>query len=145
MQALETIMSKLKLTYFEQRRFSPMTYWVHKGINEEDTHYEKSIAFEPPLPAKDPLKGYPYVTVSVLGFQIEFASSSEMEHFIEVMEQKNLPTTISLSKLRGNQNGPNSHWLSRFPAHLKKWEKREKLVLAVKKAQKSSEVSGNGF
>tara|TARA_B100002003_G_scaffold161584_1_gene150008 strand:+ start:1422 stop:1853 length:432 start_codon:yes stop_codon:yes gene_type:complete len=142
---LKAIMSKLTLDYSEQRRFSPMTYWVHRGVNESDTYYEHCSAFEPPLPNKDPLKGYPYLTVSVLGFHIEFSSSNEMEHFIEVMEQKNLPTTISLSKQRGSQNGPNSHWLSRFPAHLKKWEKREKLVLAVKKAKESAEVSGNGF
>ncbi|UPW20110.1 hypothetical protein M0C34_07570 [Agarivorans sp. TSD2052] len=138
-------MSKWKLQHFKSRKTSPISYWIHKGVNEEETGYSWCTEYEPPFPEKDPTKGYPYLTVSVQGFEIEFASLLEIEHFLSVMEQKNLPTTLALSELRGTGYGPNNHWLSRFPAHLKSWVKREKIITAVKKAKTSVEVSGNDF
>ena len=136
---------KYNLAFFNERYHSPMTYWVHKGVDEENHRYADCLAFEPPLPPKDPLKGYPFLTVTVLSFDMVFASSDEMKHFIEVMQQKNLPTTTFLSEQRGVAIGPNSHWLSRFPAKLKTWTKRQKLVDAVKKARQAILDSGIRF
>ena len=138
-------MSKWKLEFFNERYHSPMTYWVHKGQDEKTLRYVDCTAFNPPLPPKEPFKGYPFLTVSVLSFDIVFASVHEMEHFIEVMQQKNLPTTQALSAQRGVPMGPNSHWLSRFPANLKSWTKRQKLVLAVQKARAAVVASGTHF
>ena len=138
-------MSSWKLEFFEERRESPITFWVHKGVDEEKNSYHECVEFNPPMPLKDPVKGYPFLTVTALGFDMTFSSLHEVEHFIAVMEQKNLPTTLSLSVQRGADNGPNSHWLSRFPAKYKGWTKRVKLVSAVKKAKESVVLSDERF
>ena len=138
-------MSKWKLEFFKQRRQSPITYWVHKGVHEDKLRYVDCQEFIPPLPSGDANQGYPVLTVCVLNFDIVFCSAVEVDHFIAVMAQKNLPTTSFLAEQRGVAMGPNSHWLSRFPANLKPWRKRQKLVSAVKKAKDALLASGNSF
>ncbi|MDO6579353.1 hypothetical protein [Alteromonas stellipolaris] len=138
-------MSKWKFKYGHQRPTTPISYWVHKGVGEDDTYYSNCTEFTPPFPKKDVIKGYPFLTVTVLSFDIYFASMFEVNHFLSVMEQKNLPTTMALTEQRGRSLGPNNHWLSRFPARLKSWKKRETIILAVKKAQKEIESSGISF
>lgn len=124
---------------------SPISYWVHCGVNEDDISYLNCIEFNPPFPKKDPLRGFPFLLVEVSGFQFEFASSLELAHCIEVLEQKNLPTTTSLSNDRGTGYGPNNHWLSRLPGKLKSWSKREKVLSALSKAKKESEARNIDF
>ncbi|MEP2651750.1 MAG: hypothetical protein ABJH06_07110 [Paraglaciecola sp.] len=138
-------MSKWKFEYLRNRRKTPISYWVHKGVGEQINGYVWCKEFEPPFPKKKPTKGFPFLTVTVKGLEIEFASSYEIKHFLEVMEQKNLPTTRYLSNLRGTGYGPNNHWLSRFPSHLKSWAKREKIIDSVKRAKKSLDASGADF
>lgn len=143
--ALEVKMSTWKFVHLKNRRKTPISYWVHKGIGEDVKGYSQCDEFDPPFPKKHVLEGYPFLTVTVLGFEIEFASSLEIAHFLSVMEQRNLPTTNYLSSLRGNGYGPNNHWLSRFPSKLKSWAKREKIIAAVQKAKASLEVLGYDF
>jgi len=128
-------MSKSKLIYTESRKISPVSYWVHYGMDEHDRPYSQCDDYTPPFPPKDPVKGYPYLLVTVIGFELEFASSLELDHCIEILMQRNLPTTTYLSEQRGTGQGPNSHWLSRLPSELKSWSKRERIVAALIKAK----------
>jgi hypothetical protein len=101
--------------------------------------------FVPPFPFKVVGKGFPYLKVTFLGNELEFASMLEVDHFREVLMQKNLPTTTSLSAIRGTDYGPNNHWLSRLPANLKSWVKREKLVAAMNKVKRDIESAKINF
>lgn len=138
-------MSKWKLEYNATRIATPISYWVHKGLGEDEKPYNSCTEFSPPFPKKDVMKGYPRLMVTVLSFKIQFASKYEVEHFLSVMKQKNLPTTMSLSNKRDRHYGPNTHWLSRFPAHLKSWKKREIIISAVSKAMQELEASKYDF
>lgn len=128
-------MSRWKIDYYAERQFSPLSYWVHAGIGEKDRHYVQCSQYDPPFPAKDPLKGFPFLIVSVSGFAFEFASLPELDHCIDILGQKNLSSTAALVAKRGGGYGLNSHWLSRLPAKLKPWSKREKIVEALQKVK----------
>ena len=138
-------MSSSEIIYTEDRRFSPISYWVHHGVGEEETAYSNCTKFDPPFPNKDPIMGYPYLLVQVLGFELEFSSSLELDHCIEVLSQKNMATTNQLSNIRGTGAGPNTHWLSRLPSELKSWVKREKIVAALEKAKTKAGAKCIGF
>jgi hypothetical protein len=43
-----------------------------------------------------------------------------------------MPTSTQLARERNVNYGPNGHWLSRLPAKLKPWSKREKIIPLVK-------------
>ncbi len=72
--------------------------------------------------------------VKTLGIELRFASVAEVEHFLAVIRQKNMPTTQRLSQERSDTCGPNRHWLSRLPSSIKAWSKREKLIVIVENA-----------
>lgn len=129
-------MSQFEIIYTKERQLSPLSYWVHHSVGEINRGYDLSSAFHPPFPKKHPLKGYPNLVISVVGFEFRFASSVELEHCIDVLKQKHLPTTHQLSGIRGKGAGLNSHWLSRLPSHLKNWNKREKIVAALVKTRR---------
>jgi hypothetical protein len=134
-------MAKWKINYFKERCFSPISYWVHIGDNHEDEHYFDAETFTPPFP-RHVSQGYPQVTLSVLSFDFIFYSALEMTHCMEVLGQKLLPTTIALSHQRVGAVGPNQHWLSRLPAKLKPWSKRQQLVKAIKQAMQAIKKEG---
>ncbi len=138
-------MSKWELKYFAERVKSPVSYWVHKGINEEMVFYQNCVEFEPCFPPKDSVKGFPLLIVSVLGIELHFASMLELEHVIGILSMKHLPTTIELSNKRGTGYGPNNHWLSRLPGEVKSYTKREKIVKALIKAKTEVVKSGSAF
>ena len=125
-------MKKWRIEYRPCFTATPMSFWVHKHLDHEVWLYASE--FEPPLPKPIPCKGYPFLIVSVPGTELMFASVEEVEHFLEVMRQKNLPTTYQLSLQRIDNHGPNSHWLSRLPAALKPWSKRVRMMPVVEKA-----------
>ena len=108
-------------------------------------YYSNCTEFEPPFPPKDPLKGFPLLTVQILGFEFKFASRLELEHVIDILSKKKLPTTIELSNERSTGFGPNNHWLSRLPGNLKSWAKREKITRALIRTIADIEKSGIEF
>ena len=128
-------MSNWNISYFKERKFSPLSYWVHIGSNKVQCAYSECNEFHPEFPKKVISKGYPYLFVKVVGFDFEFASILELNHCLDILKQRNLPTTISLSEQRGTGYGPNNHWLSRLPSKLKSWTKREKIISALYKAK----------
>lgn len=60
--------------------------------------------------------------------ELQFSSPAQLEHCIQVLAAKPLPTTRQLSAKRGASVGPNGHWLSRLPARLKSPRRRERVV-----------------
>jgi len=133
------------MDYYGERRLSPVSYWVHAGVGEVQAPYQQCTDHRPTFPPEDPLKGFPYLTVAILGFDFEFASMAELDHCVDILEQKNLPSTSQLCRRRGSGHGPNSHWLSRLPGRLKAWPKRVRIVAALREAKAALLAKGVPF
>jgi hypothetical protein len=127
-------MKKWRIEFNPSYTETPLSFWVHKHIDHEVWRYAKE--FEPALPKAVPCKGFPKLIVNALGVELVFASVAEVEHFLSVIRQKNMPTTLQLSRQRINNYGPNRHWLSRLPSDIKPWSKRERIIPIVENALK---------
>ena len=103
-------------------RTAPLAFWVHVPAERSATEYD------PPAPAAVLHKGFMFLHVDAAGVDLQFSSLAQLNHFIEVMEAKLLPTSRQLSRKRELPVGPNSHWLSRLPANLKTPKERARLV-----------------
>ena len=123
-------MPNFRIEYGPKYQSTPMSFWVHRNLDSDA--WVRSKEFDPPLPAAIPCRGFPRLVVKALGTELEFASLAEAKHFLEVISQKNMPTSRQLSRQRTEAKGPNSHWLSRLPANLKPWSKRQKLIPIIK-------------
>lgn len=78
------------------------------------------------LPPQNPCphKGYLQLHVLFESHELLFSAPAQLEHFIDVLSSKPLPTSRQLSSRRGLPVGPNGHWLSRLQARLKSPQKR---------------------
>lgn len=103
-------------------RTAPLAFWVHVPVVGSTTE------FVPPAPAAVLHKGFMFLHVDADDVDLQFSSLAQLDHFIEVMGAKPLPTSRQLSRKRKLPVGPNSHWLSRLPAKLKAPRERAKLV-----------------
>lgn len=112
-------------TYEKDWRTAPMAFWVHVPVPGA------ADACGPPAPIAIPHLGYMFLRVQVESHELQFSDLAQLDHFIEILSRKPLPTSRQLSFLRGLHVGPNGHWLSRLPAELKSPRKREKLVKAL--------------
>ena len=119
-------MSKFKIMFNQDYQPSPMTFWVHHDINSEVWLYASK--YEPVLPSAIFSKGFPMLIVDALGHELMFSSIQEIEHFLEVVNKKNMPTSTSLARKRPMSTGLNNHWLSRLPSKLKSWRNRQKYI-----------------
>ncbi len=117
-----------------------MTFWVHHKIDREAGFDVAN--FDPPLSGVIGGKGYPLLRIQFMGVELMFSSIAEIEQAIEILGAKNLPTTFSLSQKRNTTVGPNGHWLSRLPARIKPWKKRERLLPSL---YKSKELFGSVY
>jgi len=106
-------------------RTAPVAFWVHVPVPGSD------LLCDPPAPQSVPHKGYLFLHVEFEEFDLQFSAPAQLDHFIEVLSSKPLPTTRQLSARRGLPVGPNGHWLSRLPASLKAPRKRTKLVQSL--------------
>lgn len=127
-------MKKWRIEYRSAFLPSPLSFWVHRHLDHEI--WRQATQYEPSLPVAVPSKGYPVLYVDALGIELQFSSIPEVEHFLVVVSQKNMPTPLQLTNKRGADYGPNAHWLSRLPAELKPWRKREKIIPIVNSALK---------
>lgn len=119
-------MKKFHVDYAETWKNSPLAYWVHRETDRKP--FWEAEAFDPPAPRKDLNGKYKIYHVEFDGVDLEFSSREQYQHFIEVMSCRLLPRSLDLSRERCSSCGPNSHWLSRLPADLKKWKTRQTLV-----------------
>jgi hypothetical protein len=111
-----------RFTYEKDWRTAPLAFWVHVPVAET------TDACDPAAPVAIPHLGYPFLRVEFESHELQFSALAQLDHFIEVLSRKPLPTSRQLSSRRGLPVGPNGHWLSRLPAELKSPRKREKLV-----------------
>jgi hypothetical protein len=74
---------------------SPISYWVHRGVNENDISYVNCTEFIPPFPKKNPIKGFPFLLVEVAGFEFEFASSLVLVNSNRTLSLKNFHTQLA--------------------------------------------------
>ncbi|WP_187360092.1 hypothetical protein [Chitinolyticbacter meiyuanensis] len=119
---LAAVKSAFYFTYERDWRAAPAAFWVHKPV------FGVQDAYEPPAPMAIPRFGYAILHVVFGAHELQFSALAQLEHVIDVLSRKPLPTSRQLSCGRGVSVGPNGHWLSRFPRELKSPRKREKLV-----------------
>jgi len=122
-------MKKWRIEYFREYRPGPLSFWVHRHLDNEV--WTLASKYDPALPKAIPSMGFPVLFVDAPGTELRFASIAEVEHFLEVIGQKNMPTSMQLTKRRNASYGPNGHWLSRLPSALKPWRQREKLIPVI--------------
>ena len=115
-------MKKHWIEYTEKRMASPISYWVY--IEKDSQYWYQATEFDPPLPRAIPGEGYPYYYVEIDGFTFRFASLAEIDHCIDILSRKLLPTTLSLREAR-DTTLLNKHWLSRLPGKVKSWKYRQ--------------------
>lgn len=113
-------------TYEKDWRTAPVAFWVHVPVPGTE------LDCDPPAPTPVPHKGYLVLHVEADGFDLQFSALAQLDHFIEVLSSKPLPTSKQLSSKRGLPVGPNGHWLSRLPAKLKAPRRRERLVYELR-------------
>jgi hypothetical protein len=123
-------MRKWRIEYSKEYQPSPLSFWVHRNLDND--LWSLASKFDPSLPNAIPLKGFPVLLVDALGIELRFSSVEEVEHFLDVISAKNMPTPMQLTKKRNVNYGPNGHWLSRLPSKLKPWGKREKIIPIIK-------------
>jgi hypothetical protein len=109
-------------TFEKDWRTAPLAFWVHVPVAGSETECE------PPAPAEVPHLGYQTLWIQFERYELQFSAPAQLDHFIEVLSSRPMPTSRQLSARRGLPVGPNGHWLSRLPAELKSPRKREKLV-----------------
>jgi len=119
---------QIRLEYRDKRQITPLTPWVHKGV---DAMYWTATVFDPPMPKATLGKGWPVWVVEHRGRELVFASPEEIEHAIDVLSRKILPSPRELGKAYLSVN---SHWLSRLHASFKPWKVRQELVKRLKQA-----------
>ncbi len=110
-----------------------MSYWVH--VEVDGKHWLDAREFVPPLPLPVAGRGYAGFFVELDGFTFYFASLAELDHCVEILSQRVLPTSRRLSEIRGTGYGPNNHWLSRLPKGTKNWKYRQKAVKYLSEAR----------
>jgi hypothetical protein len=119
-----------RFTWEADWRTAPMAYWVHIPVADA------LGAFDPPAPLPVPHQGHRFLRVEFGQHELVFSSPAQFQHLIDVLSTSPLPTSRQLSAARGDTAGPNSHWLSRFPADLKSPRTREALVRQLKVLRK---------
>ena len=125
-------MKKWRIEYRPEFQPSPLSFWVHRHLDGDS--WLDATRYEPSLPRPVAAKGFPVLIIDAFDTELRFSSIEEVEHFLAVIGLKNMPTATQLSRQRTTDYGPNAHWLSRLPAGLKPWRKREKLVPIVRSA-----------
>jgi hypothetical protein len=124
-------------TFEKDWRHAPLAFWVHLPAPGS------TGTFEPPAPREIPHKGYAVLRVQFEKHELQFSAPEQLDHFIQILSSRPLPTTQQLSSRRGLPVGPNGHWLSRLPAALKAPKKRAKLVEALRAVRET--VAGAGL
>ncbi|MGV3585525.1 MAG: hypothetical protein ACO1OF_00870 [Adhaeribacter sp.] len=110
-----------------------MAYWVH--IEQDNQHWLDAEAYNPPAPKSDLRALYKIYKVEIDGFTFRFSSLEQLEHCIKILSMQSLPTASALSEIRPDNEGPNAHWLSILPAHVKSWRYRQKAVKYLSKVR----------
>lgn len=125
-------MGAISFEYSDSFRESLVTYWAHRPLS--GGVWNVAGSHSPELPSAIPGKGFCRCLIEYESNVLEFASVHEIEHVVEVLELRLLPTTVRLSKLVSGTSGPSAHWLSRIPLKSKSFKNRQRLVKLLRKA-----------
>jgi hypothetical protein len=117
---------RFSLSFEPDWRRAPLAFWVHIPVPGSSTDYI------PAAPVAVLHKGFVFLHVDADDVNLQFSSLAQLDHFIDVLDSKLLPTSGQLSRKRALPVGPNGHWLSRLPAKLKRPKERAKLVSGLK-------------
>jgi hypothetical protein len=112
-------------------RAEPMAFWVHAAADEST--WAHATSYSPAAPTAIAHRGYAVLCIEADATTLRFSSPEQLDHFIDILGRKPMPSTRRLSQLRGADFGPNSHWLSRLPAALKQPKTRQQLISKLKK------------
>ena len=118
-----------QFSYVDNWLIAPGAFWVHVPV------VGKPGTFEPPAPTEVLHKGYALLQVEFQSATLVFSSAAQIEHYIDILARKLLPTTRQLSVQRTNNAGPNGHWLSKLPSNLKTPRARSELVRTLRAAR----------
>ena len=121
--------SRFRFSFEPDWMAAPLAYWVHIPVSESGTE------FIPPAPQLVPHKGFCFLRVELGKEELVFSSPAQLDHFVEVLAKKPLPTSRQLAAARGTGAGPNGHWLSRLPRELKSPSKRIMVVRHLRAVQ----------
>lgn len=124
-------MKKHWIEFRESWVAEPMTFWVHKHIRG---YSGQEMVYEPPLQKLFPGKGFPAFFVEVDGFTFRFASLQELQTCINVLSERNFPSSLRTSGYTKFLHVANNHWLNRLPKETKTWRYRQKAVKYLGKA-----------
>lgn len=140
-------MKRWHIIYHPQRKFSPVSWWAHKAVLETSptTEWRNAEQYNPAFPPYIFAKGFPYLLVTVDGLDLEFASSHEVRHCIEILQQKHLPATKNLVCKNSTTYQGFNHWLAIYPASLKSWKQRQRTVKILTKTLVELESAGIRF
>jgi hypothetical protein len=97
-------------TFEKDWRTAPVAFWVHVPVPGT------TDAWDPPAAPAIPHLGYAFLRVEFEQHVLVFSALPQLDHFIDVLSRKPLPTSRQLSSRRGLPVGPNGNWLSRLPA-----------------------------
>jgi hypothetical protein len=125
-------MKRYWIEYRESWESEPMTFWTHRHLEGHSWHDAKS--YEPPLPKPVPGKGFAAFFVEIDGFTFRFASLQEIQTCIEILSQKNFPSSLRTSGASKFLHVANNHWLNRLPKETKSWRYRQKAIKYLSKA-----------
>lgn len=70
---LNLIMSKWEITYHSCRKFNPISYWVHKGVGEDESAYFECKEFNPSTKKQQP-SNIPIATINPQEFKDQIVS-----------------------------------------------------------------------
>jgi hypothetical protein len=129
---------KVWMEHRPERVISPLSFWVHRHLGTDAWFHAEE--YDPPMPKPVPSLGWPIYILEHRGQQLVFASVEEIDHAIEVLKNKALPTTRRLAQQAGYGEFQHGHWLSKLSKAWKPWKVRKELVetlIAFRNRQKT--------
>ncbi len=129
-------MKKVELSYSKEFPLTPISYWVGQQMYGWTKQQTPSGQWRRPKWQATPFcsqrKLWCQLEVNFRGIRLLFSTPQELDHFIEIMEQKNLPSGFQLIPGNMRVGRPNRHWLSRLPSKAKPWKFRQAVCSFLK-------------
>ena len=119
-------MARTRITFVPERKTGPLTFWVHRPLDNEV--WIKATRFEPELPPANGERGFPLYIIEHQGHETLFASTDELRHAIDVLGRDRLPSPEELAADAGVPDRAYMHWVATFPARLKAENERQAFV-----------------
>ena len=133
-------MPEWKIEYHREFVMSPMSPWVYRRVSAEEG---APAVYDPPRPQPIPGRGYPMFVITVDRFPFSFASLTELDEAIKVLDEpvlrvvetagpkKQQPVQRKLDPHGAKQK----HWTARLPKSMEGWARRRKIVFELKQGR----------